>query len=188
MHVSHILLELPDWCLAPSPDLVSSFEQQFSLSLPSDYREFLSTHGGSLANAECLFLEPTPFGEKACVSEFFGFMPSGREGSDVRWNTELIEGAPAVIAIASDLWGGMLWLKCSGSDTGHVYYHDPEQRWTFTDSDFYDRFPSLSPDIENYLELRRAGALPAKSKGYENVYLLGRSFSEFLASLRDSDD
>jgi hypothetical protein len=176
--------EMPKWCISPSEDLVTKLEREHRLVLPSDYREFLLEYGGCVLDASASFLEPTPFGESAMINSFFGFMPKDRQSHDVSWNTRLIEGAPDFIAIAGDLMGGMIWLGCAGALTGKVYYHDPEQRWTWSDNQFKSRFALPSSSIDAYLAQRRAGALPAKQRGFENIYLLGNSFSSFLGALR----
>ena len=182
MNIDHLNLELPSWALPPSMGLVEVYESQFDLKLPADYREFLANHGGALLNASCAFLEPTPCGENALVDQFYGFMEAGRS-DDVREATELIDGAPDVVAIACDLMGGMLWLKCTGNDAGCIYFHDPEQRWTWPDAQFHQTFRLLAPSIERYLKLREAGSLPKKAHGYENVYLVARSFTDLIERL-----
>jgi hypothetical protein len=170
----------------PTLQLVESYEREFGLTLPADYREFLAAYGGVFLHAVYPFAElPTPFGPTGMVDELFGFATGDRESSGVHWNTRIIDGAPDVVAIGADLMGGMTWLKCTGDDAGSVYYHDPQRRHTnWREADFYDHFPNLAPSIEHYLQLRRANLLPTKRRGYENVYLIGRSFSEFIALLR----
>ena len=142
MDTDHLQLIIPEWALTPSEELVSEYEEQFRLRLPSDYREFLASYGGAQLDATCQFKEPTPFGSYTHVDEFYGFMPESRPASDVRWATELIDGAPDIVAIASDMMGGMIWLKCTGADMGYVYYNDPNQRWTWPD-EWFDRFENL---------------------------------------------
>jgi SMI1 / KNR4 family (SUKH-1) len=171
----------------PSLQLVESYELEFGLALPADYRAFLACFGGVFLSAEHPFAEPTPFGKIGMIHHFFGFAPAGNsvdECRGVHWNTRLIDGAPDVVAIGRDVMGGMTWLKCTGEDAGSVYFHDPNERWTWSDADFYGRFPNLHPDVQRYLELRRNNLLPAKRRGYENVYLIARSFSEFVVLLR----
>jgi hypothetical protein len=176
--------KMPSWCVRPSRELVTAYERQFGLSLPTDYSEFLSELGGCVLNATAPFQEPTPFGSEVLVEQFFGFMPQDRVALDVRWNTELIDGAPRVVAIAKVAMGDMLWLKCTGADAGYVYCHPAQQRRLWSDEKFRDRFPALSSDIEHYLLLRRERRLPAKKKGYEDVYQVAASFTEFVDALQ----
>jgi hypothetical protein len=79
--------------------------------------------------------------------------------------------------------GGMFWLLCSGRDCGHVYLHDHEQRSSWPDETFHQRFPNLSDSIRDYLALRKRGALPNKPRGYEHLYRLGTTFGEFIERL-----
>jgi hypothetical protein len=81
----------------------------------------------------------------------------------------------------------MFWLKCSGWDEGHVYMHDHESRSAWPEALFYKRFPKLSPEIQHYLQLREEGKLPKKRKGYEHVYKLSETFSEFIHGLQLSE-
>lgn len=165
------------WRVVPTLQLVESYEREFGLTLPAEYRAFLASYGGVLLHATYPFAEPTPFGPEGMIDEFFGFVPPRvRETSSVHWNTRLIDGAPAVVAIGSDLMGGMTWLKCTGEDAGSVYYHDPQRRWFWPDAKFYEWFPNLSPSVEQYLRLRREHRLPTKRRGYENVYLIALLF------------
>ena len=181
--LARLNMEIPEWANAPSLELVARLEWRLRLSLPSDYREFLAQHGGATLDAICEFQEPTPFEQTARFTQFFGFMPEEHELRDVEWNTDLIDGAPDVVAIAQDPYGGMYWLKCSGDDTGHVFYNDPDGRCSWTDEQFYQSFSNLAPEIERYLQLRREGLLPKKRNGYGNVYLVARSFTALLQSL-----
>ncbi|WOB06900.1 SMI1/KNR4 family protein [Piscinibacter gummiphilus] len=176
-------MEMPGWCIAPTEELVLGYEKQFGLTLPPDYRAFLAEFGGCLVNASAPFQEPTPFGRNGIVDHFFGFMPEARSCCDVRANTARIEGAPDVVAIAGDLMGGMIWLKCTGIDTGNVYYYDHEQRASWPDERFNAHFSALSSDIENYLALRRQNQLPQKTAGYANLYRMAATFSGFVSSL-----
>jgi hypothetical protein len=167
------------------------YEKEFGLALPADYREFLASYGGVFLRARYPFAEPTPFGPTGGIDLFYGFMSAenrAHEFSGVHWNTRLIDGAPDVVAIGDGLMGGMTWLKCTGEDTGSVYYHDPQRRWSWSDAKFYEWFPNLAPSVEQYLRLRREHRLPTKRRGYENVYLIARSFSEFIVLLRPAAD
>lgn len=176
--------ELPNWCLPPSEVLVRGFEERFSLNLPSDYRSFLVGCGGFWAGdgAVCPCQEPTPCGNSACIEYFYGFTLPTRS-DNVMDETERIDGYPDVIAIGDNVMGNMFWLKCTGSDAGHVYLFDNQGRFAWPDEMFFQMFPNLHPEIRKYLELRQKGKLPKKAKGYEHVYRLATSFSEFFNRL-----
>jgi hypothetical protein len=178
--------ELPQWCVPPTELLVRGFEARFSLRLPVDYRAFLLRHGGVIGSAICGFQEPTPCGPSTYIESFYGFTLPNRRGN-VMDRTELIRGAPDVIAVGDNLMGGMFWLKCTGKDAGHVYMHDHEGRFAWPDPIFSERFPNLSPEIKQYLKQRKQGKLPAKPKGYEHVYRLAKSFTEFIDRLEPGE-
>jgi hypothetical protein len=182
--IESLRVKMPEWCLAPSEELVRDFEREFRLSLPADYCCFLSEYGGCFIEAKAPIQEPTPFGRWALVEHFFGFVPPDRCSRGVAWNTHLIGGAGVGVAIATGSFDDMVWLKCTGSDAGCVYCHAADQRWLWPDSKFREMSKNLHPDIEHYLLLRRQGRLPIKKKGYENHYRLAGSFTEFIHSLQ----
>jgi hypothetical protein len=177
--------ELPKWCQSPSETLVREYEKLFSLQLPADYRNFLVQHGGIWVSGgvECPFLEPTPCGTGAYIDAFFGFTAPNRS-DNVSKQTKHIDGYPDVVAIGDNLMGQMFWLKCLGRDTGHVYMYDHESRSAWPDEMFSQMFQNLAPSIREYLELRKLGMLPKKPKGYEHIYLVAKSFGEFIDSLK----
>lgn len=179
--------ELPEWCVQPSEQMVSEYEARFALALPADYREFLFHHGGVIGAANCEFQEPTPFGAVTCIDSFYGFTQGDRR-DNVTGATELIDGAPDVVAIGSNLIGSMFWLKCSGRDRCNVYMHDHEGRFAWPDKMFHDMFSNLDPVIKDYLALRNRGKLPEKPKGYEHVYRLAVSFEEFIERLEQAEE
>lgn len=175
---------LPKWRLPASEELVREFEERFSLNLPSDYRSFLVRYGGYWAGdgAVCPCQEATPCGNSAFIDHFYGFTLPTRH-DNVMDKTEWIDGYPDVVAIGDNLMGNMFWLKCTGSDAGHVYLFDNQGRFAWPDEMFFQMFPNLDPEIGDYLELRRKKKLPKKTKGYEHIYRLAPSFSEFVNRL-----
>lgn len=186
--LQELRFELPRWSDPASEAHVVEFEIRFGLTLPADYREFLVHHGGVIyGEAVCSFQEPTPFGMETNIEGFYGFGRAERT-ENVSWATKRIGGAPSVIAIGVGGLEGMIWLKCDGADAGHVYFHDGEGRSAWDDAMFYQMYPNIDPEIKHYLKLRRQGKLPARPKGYEHVYRLGKSFTEFFESLRPEPD
>ncbi|QDU20746.1 SMI1/KNR4 family protein [Urbifossiella limnaea] len=168
---------LPAEAVTPTLGLVRGYEEQFGLTLPKDYRTFLSKHAGVRGLASCPLLEPTPFGNAECIDYFFGFEPDGLADA-----TELIEGAPDVVALGYTPLGRMFWLFCAEPYRGHVFVHDHYGRSAWPDDEFR-KWPNLAPEIHHYLDLRRTGRLPPKPPGFENLYLAARSFTEFVERL-----
>ena len=127
-------------------------------------------------------------GTEAVIDCFYGFGPQERKSENIAWATEIMDGAPSVIAIGGNQMGGMFWLKCDGADVGHVYFHDADARSAWSDAEFRARFPNLAPDIKQYLSLRRNRKLPRKPPGYEHVYRLATSFTDFFNGLQPQLD
>lgn len=169
---------LPKGHTPPSEVLVQSFERRFGLTLPDDYRSFLVRLGGIVGTAVCPIIEPTPFGTSTIITSFYGF-----HRDEVADRTDLIEGAPDIIALGDECLGRMFWLYCVDPYVGHVFVRDHYGRASWSDEDFL-RWPHLAPEIRHYLDLRREGKLPKKPDGMEDVYLVARSFTEFIDSLQ----
>jgi hypothetical protein len=146
--------------------------------LPADFRSFLARHGGVNGTAICPMIEPTPFGTSTIITEFYGF-----HDDEIGDTTDLIEGAPEIIALGSEGLGRMFWLFCAEPYVGHVFVRDHCGRSSWSDEDFF-KWPHLTPEIRHYLDLRREGKLPKKPEGFEDVYLVARSFTEFMDSLQ----
>lgn len=177
---------LPEWCIPPVEELVEAYEQRFNLNLPDDYREFLVHHGGIIGTGVCPFQEPTPCGSTTIIDRFYGFTSPERVDNVVS-ATELIDGWPTVVAIGDNLLGAMFWLICAGAKAGQVVMHDREGRSAWSDEMFRHMYPNLAQEIKDYLAARKKGRLPAKPKGYEHVYRLAPSFTEFINCLRPEE-
>ncbi len=162
----------------PPERLVREFEHRFGLNLPADFRSFLVQHGGVRGTARCSMIEPTPFGTSTIITGFYGF-----HGDKIGKTTDLIEGAPEIIALGSECLGRMFWLFCAEPYVGHVFVRDHYGRSSWSDEDFF-KWPHLAPEIRHYLDLRREGKLPKKPEGFEDVYLVARSFTCFIENLQ----
>ncbi|WP_165248304.1 SMI1/KNR4 family protein [Paludisphaera soli] len=173
------------WRVAATEEFVSSFERDRGLRLPAAYRSFLLEFGAMIGEAKCDFLEPiTPVGQTCGVDLFYGRAAPDAQVYDVRWATDAAGLAPEFVAVAKATWGFcMVVVRCGGPDDGSVYLLDADQRSLWPDEEFRRMFPALHPRIEDYLERRRAGRLPAKPAGYESLYLVARDLDEFLARL-----
>lgn len=170
---------LPEGHTPPSEGLVRKFEARFGLDLPADFRAFLVRHGGVAGTAVCPMAEqPTPFGNSAAICWFYGF-----HNDQIGDATDSIEGAPDIIALGDNPLGRMFWLFCAEPYVGHVFLHDHQGRSGWSDEDFL-KWPHLAPEIRHYLDLRREGRLPAKPEGFEDIYLVARSFTDFLDGLQ----
>jgi hypothetical protein len=173
---------IPDGHLAPTEKLVRAFERRFGLKLPADFRSFLVCHGGAQGTAISPMIEPTPFGTSTIITGFYGF-----HDEEIGETTDLIEGAPEIIALGTEGLGRMFWLFCAEPYFGHIFVRDHYGRSSWTDEEFFN-WPHLAPEIRLYLDLRRKGKLPKKPEGFEDVYLVARSFTEFIDSLQPYND
>lgn len=173
---------LPEGHTPPSERMVRAFERRFCLRLPADYRQFLVRHGGVRGEADCPMIEPTPFGTTTCIDGFHGF-----HDDEIAETTESIDAAPQIVSLGSEPLGRMFWLFCEEPHVGHVFIHDHYSRSSWSDEDFL-KWPQLAPEIRHYLDLRRRDLLPRKPPGFEDVYLVARSFTEFVERLQPPDD
>jgi hypothetical protein len=177
------------WQLPVTEEFAAVFERDYQLRLPAEYRAFLLEFGGWVGSATCEFLvQPTPLGNGAYIDLFYGRMVPEYEVYDIRWATDAVGGAPNFVAVGSGGMNGcMVIIRCGGPDDGYVYFLDTDQRSLWPDDEFRCMFPNLHPLIEEYLKRRRAGQLPSKPVGYESLYVLGRSFNEFIERLTPTE-
>jgi hypothetical protein len=133
---------LPEGYTPPSEKLVRAFEDRFGLNLPADFRRFLGRHGGVRGTAVGPMIEPTPFGTSTTIIEFYGF-----QDNEIGDATDLIEGAPDIIALGSEVLGRTFWLFCAEPYFGHVFVRDHYGRSSWSDEDFF-KWPHLAPEID----------------------------------------
>lgn len=171
----------------PTERLVADYERKFKTKLPAAYRAFLISYGGIWVSATCPIQEPCPCGSSACLQSFYGFMPPERVSDDIRWQTEIFQGAPVIVPIAESGFGSMISLKCEGDDAGTIYFFDGEQRFFWPDEQFHGMFENLAPEISVYLSLRKERKLPKKPRNYENFYRIAPNFDEFLMACKPEE-
>lgn len=170
-----------------SEDRVSQFEDHIGAKLPDDYRDFLTVYSGTWVSGLAPILEPTPFGPNVTIESFYGFMQETYQSCDLRWQCNLAGGAPVAIPIAGGAFGCQAFLICEDNPRlkmshGSIYYWDCENRSAWPDEMFYQRFSNLAPDIKQYLEYRRSGALPRKADAIADFYKVAESFTLFMES------
>jgi len=180
--------EPAEWQLPNTEERIGDFEQQYGLRLPAEYRQFLLDFGGWVGSALCDIQErPTPIGDKAWIDLFYGFVVPEHKTKDIRWLTDTFGAAPTFVPVADGGMNGCLTvIKCGQPQDGYVYFFDADQRSLWPDRQFYEMFPALGQEIVKYLDYRRSGRLPLKPAGYESLYLLSRSFGEFIEALSPS--
>mgnify|MGYP000660448359 CR=1 FL=1 len=155
-----------------------TIEKLLGLSLPEDYKLFLTSHTKSGFDGDATYplKEITPLGDSAVIdllhtaeeiikSEYFGF------------------SSPRMLFIGDNLFGSSTCLCLEEDRFGHVYYYDIGGRSSWDDDTFRSMFPNLAPELKNYLETRRVGELPQKDEAFANFYLSATSFTDFYESI-----
>ena len=180
---------------AATESKIAEFEDHIGVKLPSDYRDFLSQFGGTWTNALASIHEPTPFGTQATIESFYGFFTQKYKSCDLHRQCELADGAPVAIPFSGGAFGCQTFLigednRKVGVSRGQIYFWDCDNRSAWPDEMFKQRFSSIAPEIETYLEQRRIGALPDKSDALSDFYFIADSFSQFFELLVpwDMDD
>ena len=159
----------------------SRIEERVGVGLPPDYRRFLLSVGENWGCGELPFRETTPRGED---HEIMCFHSAG----EVEDLLDSMITPRNMLTIGVGNFAAYTCLSICGLDRGYVYALDGEFRAYMNDEEFWERYPNLAPEIQEYLRIRAADELSAKPAGYENVYLLAESFEEFLIALRPCDD
>ena len=163
--------------------LLSEFESKFGNVLPKEYKGFLKEYGSSFINGCISIKEPNPFGGSTIVDSIYGFNENSYS-CDLREENETADGAPTLLPIAGNLFGGQFFLFCSGENLGEIFYWDIEQRASWPESKFYNMHENLSPAIEDYLIKRKNNRIPSKSEEYQDLYLVSENIKEFVTNLR----
>jgi hypothetical protein len=181
----------------PDEAAVRRAETRIGASLPGDYREFLLKYGlcalGSEGYVECEIEEECPWGGLV-TSVFYGFIDP-EDSYDLEGAYETFRGRmpPNLVPIGMDPGGNQVCISVSGDDHGSVYFWDHEHR----ELGGFERLEAMYRDLEeDGIETTRLGIDQAifewekrhpealkKPPGYSNVYLIARSFEDFIDML-----
>jgi len=144
--------------VGPATDQVRTIERELDCNLPADYLEFLESYGCHSPDPYTLFsfLEPYPGGERGILAVFFGADPKGTYDLLANYKTYQGRMPREFLPIADDPGGNIICLAVKGPNKGAVYFWDHEE--------------------EPILRGRPA-------PDYFNVYLIGASFDDFIATL-----
>lgn len=160
---------------------ITAFETQFSCKLPAVFKDFLHQYGNASLEVVVSILEPNPLCDEVPLDLFFGF----EADENIIENTKIADGFPVAIPFAEDLSGNWYYLYLGHHQKeSKVYFHDIQGRYHWTDQQFYDMFENLAPEIQTYLELRQNNQLPAKDEAFQDFYLVGNTFEEFISNLK----
>lgn len=183
---------LPGTRYDPSDVELTAFESDIGGRLPADYREFLSRFGqmGLRTSPRFHIEEPTPLGQTASLSEFFGFSHNaGQSITGLTMETYAGRIPDPTIPIGGDAQGNLVLLGFAGPFVDRVYFWDHEFR-EFA-GDLGARARELArrgiDTIHSSAESVARGAIAekrAKPAGFENVYAIAPTFTAFLNSLK----
>lgn len=165
-------------------DYINDFQTKYKCSLPEVFINFLKQYSGSYLSAEIDLIEPNPFGNTVGIETIFGFSDDN-SFEDIRENTEIGDGFPISIPFASDYSGNWFYLYLGHkNEESKVMFLDIQNRYYWSDDEFYNMFENLTPKIAEYLEKRRKGLIPKKEEKFNNFYLVCRTFDDFIKNLR----
>ena len=147
---------------SPTIDEVKQIENEIGSTLPSDYVNFLIHFGGLfLSTASASFYRSDDVIDTIGVETIYGFLPDNVDDIISNYHTYQSRMPNELIPIACDAGAGEICLSVSGDNKGAVYY--------------WDRY--LEEDPEEGEEV-----------GYSNLFLIARTFDEFINSLEVYDD
>jgi hypothetical protein len=180
--IHHLGFKRPSELELPGEARILNLEKQLGASLPEDYRAFLLRYGGSTAVLEVSVTEPSPKGDTHLVSSFTTLTDDPESCDDIRYYFSSYIMPRNVIYIASGDGDHGTCLSFAGIDKGSVYYLDEGQLA------FADESHGLSdmPTVKEFLRLRDSGELGPKPPGYENLYHIADSFTEFIGKCKVS--
>lgn len=178
--ISHLNLIVPPAHRLPGEARVAALEHLLGTSLPVDYRSFLLRYGGVQANLTVPVMEPSPKGDTHLISSFTTVGDDPESCSDIRYYLDSFIVPRNMIYIAGGDGDYGTCLSFAGTDKGAVYYLDEAQLA------FADESHGLCdlPTVSEFLRLRDSGELGPKPPGYECLYLLAGSFTDFIKKCR----
>lgn len=168
---------------ALTPAQIESLETTIGFALPNDYRHFLSTFGGGVAFNEQIGFDPikqTPeylhakelglpnfLFEGAIVGTFFGSDDGLPKHLQTQWalQTYTQRLPDRALPIADDGAGNLICLIARADGSSAIYWWDHENEWD--EADYEDDVGQPMPEAAKF----------------QNVYLVGESFSDFFARL-----
>jgi hypothetical protein len=136
-------------------------EQLIGSPLPADYRAFLLTHNGGKPSLTGFRMEREGRGySESSVAWLYGIQDGGEFFNSFELHYRGLRGRmPAhIIPIGSDPGGNQICISVAGPDLGRVYFWDHEKE--------------ADPDED-------------EEPGYDNLYFVANSFSDFLNGLFD---
>jgi hypothetical protein len=149
--------------LQPKDQDIKQIESEIGYTLPPDYVDFLTYYGGfsPLITAEYFFQGKIAKDNGSVMGVIYGFMPG--DCYDLVENHQTYKGRMPhnIIPIAEDGMGGQICLSLDGKDKGSVYFWDHDFEETIKEG---------------------------KEPGYSNLYLIARSFDDFINSLKVFED
>lgn len=161
---------------------IEELEKSIGSRLPNDYRIFLESHDDSQLPCTQLFpfTEKTPFGDEGMMDELLTLEDLGSDRPV--WIEDV-----GMLIIGDNLFSYPTYICLSEPRVGHVFYYDIQQRSLWEDDQFSRMFQNLADGIKDYLKMRSGGLLPQKDDGFESLYHVANSFSEFQNLCRDEE-
>jgi hypothetical protein len=163
------------------PTDVTEIERAIGVPLPAQFLAFVEeTNGGGYVDdllAECEV--PTPFGASNIV-----------EIGDLKGVIRLLESDVTprnMICVGHGHFGMTTCISIAGIDHGYIYALDTEMRYFWT-KETLSKYPNLDPSINEFFRMRDNDKLPERPWGYENCYLIAKSFNEYLSKLHPASD
>jgi hypothetical protein len=162
---------------------ICALEKYLGVTLPEDYRDFVTSFGAAMFN-ECVEFQllgahpvysvqssplPIPHYAKGPFAAFYGanedpFRPLAKA-------LKTYEGRmpDTLIPIGDDGGGNQICLGIKGDERGKIYYWDHHNEW----------------DEDDYLE-EHGESMPSELQ-FQNVYLIANSFEDFIVQLHTTN-
>jgi SMI1-KNR4 cell-wall len=178
------------------------------VTLPADYKHFLSeTNGGFADEFKYTFKTGVPFITKDvnnpsrtdCVIEFFGICATGNESDESPKNLlETIEEYESeaflpsgIIPIACCIQSSLVCISLRKDDFGQIYYWDRYWKYPWCSDFFYAKIDAVSAIYNNADEIlgnpeNEQYQAVSDAFNYATVVKIADSFEDFLSVLYDT--
>jgi len=143
---------------------IKEIENYVGLTFPDEYKiHLIKYNGGRCFPNVFKFIENDELAESNI--EWFNAIYDG-EYNNMKWSIEVYKldekrMPKNILPIASDGLGNEICISCGGIDLGYVYFWDHEKEVDYDESD---------------------------DSNYSNLYLIAKSFNEFIDGLYEDDE
>ncbi|KPN72755.1 SMI1/KNR4 family protein [Neisseria sp. 74A18] len=129
-----------------SSKVISKFEKENNISLPSEYIEFLKIQNGGIPKENC-------FSNGKVLNFFFGLFENQNVEESIEWHLNMYEGRypSSMLPIASAGGGDLILLGIAGEYNSKIYYWDHNFEAEESGTDYFENIEFIANNLKDFL-------------------------------------